>query len=155
MKFDEKEYGKVIANNLRDVMLEHDKTQAEVAKALNISKATLSSWMNGTRIPRIKNIDRLCEYFNIQRSDIMQDKNMIETVASQRKFEEEQIEFVKMFTGHNLFTVLTPKEAEIFGKIKRLNKMGMDRLEEQLDFLLSKENYTLSEHELKERDSIG
>ena len=70
---DNKEYAKVIANNLRRIMFDHNKTQADVSRDLQISKATLSSWMNGTRIPRMNNIDMLCHYFNVSRSDIMEE----------------------------------------------------------------------------------
>lgn len=70
----EQDYAKLVANNLRRIMYEHGKTQAEVAKDLNISKATLSSWMNGTRIPRMNKVDLLCHYFNCKRADIMEDQ---------------------------------------------------------------------------------
>lgn len=69
----EQDYAKLVAKNLRRIMYEHGKTQAEVAKDLNISKATLSSWMNGTRIPRMNKVDLLCHYFNCKRADIMED----------------------------------------------------------------------------------
>lgn len=68
----EQEYAKVIAKNLRNIFYKNNKTQAEVAKDLGISKATLSSWMNGTRIPRMAKIDLLCHYFNCTRADIME-----------------------------------------------------------------------------------
>ena len=70
----EQDYAKLVAKNLRRIMYEHGKTQAEVAKDLNISKATLSSWMNGTRIPRMNKVDLLCHYFNCKRADIMEDQ---------------------------------------------------------------------------------
>ena len=68
----EKEYGKIIAQNLRRIAYESEKTQADMSRDLNTSKATISSWMNGTRIPRMENIDLLCHYFNCKRSDIME-----------------------------------------------------------------------------------
>lgn len=68
------EYAKVIAKNLREIMYKHNKTQADVAKDLKISKATLSTWMNGTRIPRMNKIDLLCHYFNVTRADLMEPK---------------------------------------------------------------------------------
>ena len=70
---DNKEYGMIIAKNLRRIMYDAGKTQAEVARDLKISKATLSSWMNGKRIPRMPNIDMLCHYFNVNRTDIMEE----------------------------------------------------------------------------------
>lgn len=69
---DEREYSKVVANNLKRIMYENGKTQADMAKDLRISKATLSSWMNGTRTPKMPKIDMLCNYFNVTRADIME-----------------------------------------------------------------------------------
>lgn len=77
----EQDYAKLVAKNLRRIMYEHGKTQAEVAKDLNISKATLSSWMNGTRIPRMSKVDLLCHYFNVKRSDIMEDRDELDEDA--------------------------------------------------------------------------
>lgn len=68
----EKEYAKIISRNLRNIAFNSGKTQADMAKDLNISKATISSWINGTRIPRMDKIDLLCHYFNVNRSDIME-----------------------------------------------------------------------------------
>lgn len=69
----EQEYAKIIAKNLRRIMYDCGKTQADVARDLKINKATVSSWMNGTRTPKIKNIDLLCHYFNVSRADIMEE----------------------------------------------------------------------------------
>lgn len=73
----EQEYAKIISKNLRRIMYEHGKTQADVAKDLKISKATLSSWMNGTRIPRMPNVDMLCHYFNITRVELMEEHDEV------------------------------------------------------------------------------
>lgn len=69
----EKEYAKIIAKNLRNIAFNAGKSQADIAKDLRISKATISSWMNGTRIPRMDKIDLLCHYFNCTRVDIMEE----------------------------------------------------------------------------------
>lgn len=66
------EYGKIIAKNLKRIVFEHDKTQADVARDLNIKPGTLSAWMTGKRIPKMDKIDMLCGYFNCKRSDIME-----------------------------------------------------------------------------------
>lgn len=72
---DQKEYAKLIAKNIRRLVYEAGKTQAEVARDLKINKSTLSCWMNGSRIPRMDAIDRLCHYFNCSRADIMENYN--------------------------------------------------------------------------------
>ena len=67
------EYGKVIARNLKKIAYEHNKSQADIARDLHLNQATVSSWMLGTRIPRMDKVDLLCNYFNCKRSDIMEE----------------------------------------------------------------------------------
>lgn len=70
----EMEYTKLVARNLKRIAYENGKTQADIARDLHISKATVSSWMTGTRLPRMDKIDLLCHYFNCKRSDIMEER---------------------------------------------------------------------------------
>lgn len=82
----EQEYAKIISKNLRRIMYEHGKTQADVAKDLKISKATLSSWMNGTRIPRMPNVDMLCHYFNITRVELMEEHDEVQKTGHDEEY---------------------------------------------------------------------
>lgn len=66
------EYAKIVAKNLRRIMFERDKTQADIVNALGFSKQAVSAWMNGTRTPKMDKIDALCKYLNCKRSDIME-----------------------------------------------------------------------------------
>ena len=68
-----KEYGKIISRNLRRIAADQNRTQADIARDLKINKATVSSWMNGTRVPRMDKIDLLAHYFNVNRNNIMGD----------------------------------------------------------------------------------
>lgn len=67
------EYGKIISKNLKEIAYKNGKTQADIARDLKLNKATVSSWMNGTRIPRMDSVDLLAHYFNCKRSDIMEE----------------------------------------------------------------------------------
>ena len=69
---DETYYRRIISMNLKRLAFEYGKTQAQMSRDLGINKQTLSTWMNGERIPRMKNIDVLCEYFHCKRSDILE-----------------------------------------------------------------------------------
>lgn len=60
-----------IAKNLRRIMYDRGKSQAEISRDLKINQATLSCWMNGTRIPRMPNIDMLADYLGVSREDIV------------------------------------------------------------------------------------
>lgn len=60
-----------IAKNLRRIMFDKGITQADLARVLGINKATVSSWMTGTRIPRLSKIDMLATVLNVRREDIV------------------------------------------------------------------------------------
>lgn len=66
-------YGRIIAKNLKRLLIERDKTQADLCHDLGLNKGTVSSWCNGTRIPRMDKIDMLCRYLNCTRSDILEE----------------------------------------------------------------------------------
>ena len=69
----ETEYAKIISKNLRNIAYRAGKNQADISRDLKINKATVSSWMNGTRVPRMDKIDLLCHYFNVNRREIMEE----------------------------------------------------------------------------------
>lgn len=66
------EFAKIFSRNLRSIMYNREITQAQMSSELKIAKTTISSWMNGTRTPKMVNIDMLCEYFGVPRSAIME-----------------------------------------------------------------------------------
>ena len=124
MPMTEKEYSVIIASNLRRIAYEHGKTQSDISRDLNINKATISSWMNGTRIPRIKNVDLLCHYFNVKRTDIMEEYKG----ESERKA---------------LMEIRDKQEMELVLKFRLLNEDGEEALDDYLTMLLMKEKYTI------------
>lgn len=65
------DYAKIISQNLKRIAYDHGYTLTDISHDLKISKSTLSCWMNGLRIPRMSNIDQLCHYFKVNRTDIM------------------------------------------------------------------------------------
>lgn len=120
----EAEYAKVIAKNLRRIMIERDKTQADVARDLKISKATISSWMNGTRIPRMDKIDLLCSYFGVSRSEIMEaqdDANQYYTNARTARLAQEMFEDPTMRALYDMKRNMDPQKFQAhFDMMKRL-----------------------------------
>lgn len=116
----EKEYAKIIGRNLRRIAYEHDKTQAQIAKDLRQPTATVSSWMNGTRIPRMGKIDLLCEYFGVSRVDIMEPHNK----SKLNTFE------------------LTNLESEIISGFRFLNDDGKEKIREYLADIIVNPKYT-------------
>lgn len=67
-----KDYGKIISQNLKRISYENDRTQADICRDLHLNDSTVSSWFNGSRIPRMDKVDMLCHYFNCKRADLME-----------------------------------------------------------------------------------
>ena len=65
----------VFAENLNYYMKMYNKDRNEICKILEIPYTTLSDWLNAKKYPRIDSIELLANYFNIQKSDLIEDKN--------------------------------------------------------------------------------
>lgn len=62
-----------LATNLKKYITRSGKDRKEVAEDLELSYSTLTDWINGKKYPRINNIEKLAAYFNISKSDLIED----------------------------------------------------------------------------------
>lgn len=53
----------------------NEKTQTDIINDLGFNKSAVSTWCNGTRLPRMDKVELLAQYFGINRSDLIEDKN--------------------------------------------------------------------------------
>ena len=83
MHMSEQELNKIICDNLNYYMKLNNTTQTELAKFLVVSRTIVSEWCKGTRTPRMSKIDKICEFFHIQRSDLLEDREKTkDTIAN-------------------------------------------------------------------------
>lgn len=71
----EKDFNEIFSKNLRYYMDERGISQNELAKHLNVSPTSVNNWCNGYKTPRMDKVDKICSFFHIQRSDLMNDRN--------------------------------------------------------------------------------
>lgn len=64
---------KIFAKNLNKFMNIRNKVQIDFVNDLDINKSAISSWCNGTRLPRMGTIQVLADYLNINISDLIED----------------------------------------------------------------------------------
>lgn len=50
------------------------KVQTDLVNDLGFNKSAVSTWCDGTRLPRMDKVDALAKYFGIKRSDLIEDK---------------------------------------------------------------------------------
>ena len=64
----------VFAKNLAYYLKYYNKNAADICRDLDISASTFSDWLNAKKYPRIDKIEMLANYFNIQKSNLIENK---------------------------------------------------------------------------------
>ena len=55
---------KMIAERLKDIRIENDLTQTQIAKILNTTQNSYNRWENNVELISLKKLTRVCNYFN-------------------------------------------------------------------------------------------
>lgn len=63
----------ILSKNLKKYISKTGKDRMTISEDLGLSYSTLTDWVNGKKYPRIDNIERLASYFNISKSDLIED----------------------------------------------------------------------------------
>lgn len=64
----------ILAKNLNELLEKKRKTQADVIRETGFPEATVRSWFNAEKYPRLDKIQALADYFNVSRSQITEEK---------------------------------------------------------------------------------
>lgn len=110
----------ILARNIRKLILKNGKDRKEVASDLGFSYSTFTDWVNGKKYPRIDNIEKLADYFQVPKSYLIED------------FEEKQRDndtladiIVQLRTNEELFKVVR--------ELAKLDKNKLDSLRKLLE----------------------
>jgi len=76
----------IFAKNLNYYMNLNKKDRNDLARDLNLPYTTITSWCKGEFYPRIDKIQLLANYFSIQKSDLVEDKKLGNTLNDKRVF---------------------------------------------------------------------
>lgn len=82
----------VFSCNLRRYMALHGKTRREICEALGFSYYTFSDWANGKKYPRMDKVEMLANYFGIQKSDLIEEKEQATSKSDLSKEDRELLE---------------------------------------------------------------
>ncbi len=98
----------IFSNNLKKFLKEQKKTQLELANFVGISDAAVNNWVKGYKLPRMDKVDKICKFFSIKRSDLLEsttpqsindiDFTGIERIAAEHKgenFTQEELKFIQ------------------------------------------------------------
>lgn len=68
------EFNAIFSRRLRFYLSKYNMTQLELSKRLGVGTTSVYNWCNGIKTPRMDKVDAMCEIFNCNRSDLMEDK---------------------------------------------------------------------------------
>ncbi|MCI5792814.1 MAG: helix-turn-helix domain-containing protein [Lachnospiraceae bacterium] len=66
---------KIFVKNLRYYISQSQKSQKEIADAIGVSPQTFNTWCQGVALPRMGKVQLLANYFNINKSDLIEAHN--------------------------------------------------------------------------------
>ena len=69
-----------ISKNLKKYMEEKDINNKELANILNVSESTVGKWLLKKSVPRMGAIEKISNYFNIEKSELIEDKNDLSNI---------------------------------------------------------------------------
>lgn len=72
------DYGnrEIMSQNLNYYMRLHQKDRKQICEDLGICYSTFCDWVNGNKYPRIEKIEMLARYFGIQKSDLIESRQL-------------------------------------------------------------------------------
>ncbi|MED3888262.1 XRE family transcriptional regulator [Priestia aryabhattai] len=75
-----------IGKNIKKLREIHNLSQKELAEIAGVSDKAVSTWENGLKDPRMGAIQKIADHFNIKKSDIIEEKDVIGTPTSLPNF---------------------------------------------------------------------
>ena len=85
----------IFAENLQKYMDENNVSRKDLSEALKISYYTVTSWVNGSKYPRMDKVEMIANYFGIQKSDLIEEKEPANTDDGLTESQRKLIEFAK------------------------------------------------------------
>jgi len=85
----------IFAENLQKYMEENSVSRKDLSEALKISYYTITSWVNGSKYPRMDKVEMIANYFGIQKSDLIEEKEPAIVDDGLTENQRKLIEFAK------------------------------------------------------------
>jgi len=87
---------KIFSKNLKYYMELNNKDRNDICKILGFKYSTFSDWYNGNKYPRIDKIEMLANYFNIKKSDLIENHDSNDTLKKIGAIPLSEIETTKI-----------------------------------------------------------
>ena len=125
-------YKKIFSKNLKKYMDINAKTQIDLINDLGFNKSAVSTWCNGTRLPRMDKVDMLAKYFGINRSDLIEESTT-ENELPNYYMNEDARELAQFMFENPEYKVLFDASRKVKKEDIAFVKQMMDRMRGDVD----------------------
>ena len=110
----------IFAYNLRRYMEINNKSRRDVSEAIGVSYYTFTDWVTGKKYPRMDKVEKLANYFGIQKSDLIEEK-----MTEEKEKDNDVLAniIVRMRTDNEFFNAVEALYALDSAKIKGVTEM--------------------------------
>lgn len=126
----DEDYRRIFARNLSRYMELCNKKQADIINDLGINKSAVSTWINGTRMPRMDKVQALADYFGINKSDLLEDKETQEEDNSYY-IDEEAKEIAQFLFKNPEYRILFDAAKDVSADDLEMVKTIIDKFKKQ------------------------
>lgn len=115
----------IFQKNLLKYLHLNNKTQKEVADAIQVSPQTFNTWCQGIAIPRMAKIQLLANYFHISMSDLIEEQS--DDVASDHYYLNDDARELAQFMFEN------PEYKVLFDASRKVKKADIEFVKQMID----------------------
>lgn len=116
------EQKKIFSNNLSSLLEDRQLTQREVADSIGVSAQTFNTWCRGVAIPRMDKIQKLADYFCVEKSTLIDPPDLSDSSVFR----------------------LTASEISLLSSFRRLNNEGQELIMKTCEGLVASGQYEKS-----------
>ena len=116
----------VFQKNLLKYLQLNNKTQKEVADAINVSPQTFNTWCQGIALPRMGKVQLLADYFHINKSDLIEDKSDTEESPEPYYISDDARELAQ-------FMFENPEYKVLFDASRKVRKEDIEFVKQMID----------------------
>lgn len=104
---------RIFGKNLTRLIDSQNKTQLQLASALDVSASSVSYWCNGEKMPRMDKVEQIAKFLGVSKSDLLEENVVNNYVPS-----DADIQFA-LFGGSDEITAKMYEEVKSFAAYLR------------------------------------
>lgn len=88
-----------LSEKIKSLRKSHNLTQSEFGRIAGVSDKAVSTWESGVKMPRMGSITKICSYFNIKKSELIDEDILASNISAPPNGEQQLIELYRQLNS--------------------------------------------------------